>query len=185
MRVGVDIDGVVCNSYPLWLQELNRYYQKNITAITDYEMHLLFDVPWDDMNDFFVKNAETLLGQPEPVKGAKEGIESLIREGHEIIYVTARTPEEKDMTLKWFRKHGIPFEHVLFTGFKSKVDWVKQWDMKVFIEDYMKNAKAIAAAGVPVFLLDANYNREETAQGVTRCHSWEEILAGIRTLMAP
>lgn len=182
MRIGVDIDGVICDSYPLWLQELNRHYQKNITAITDYEMHLLFDVPWDDMNDFFVKNVKTLLGLPQPVKGAKEGIESLIREGYEIIYITARTPAEKEVTLSWFRKHEIPFEHVLFTGFKSKVDLVKQWDMKVFVEDYMKNARAIALAGVPVLLLDASYNREEAVAGVTRCRNWEEILAGIRGL---
>lgn len=182
MRIGVDIDGVIADSYPAWLQELNRHYGKNITVLEDYEMHLVFDVPWDDMNDFFVKNTEKLLSIPKPMAGAKEGIETLIREGFEIVYVTARTPEEKTVTLRWLRKYGIPHEHVLFTGFKSKVDLIKQWGMAAFIEDYMLNAKKIAESGVPVFLLNASYNQGELPNGVTRCRNWDEILAGIRGL---
>ena len=183
MRIGVDIDGVVCDSYPAWLQELNLHYGKNITVVTDYEMHLVFDVPRDDMNNFFVVNVERLLMMPKPVSGAKEGIEALLREGHEVIYVTARTPEEKDITVRWLTMHEIPHEHerVLFSGFKSKVDLVKQWGIEVFIEDYQVNAKAIAESGVPVLLLNASYNQDKPLQtGITRCQSWNEILEGMQ-----
>lgn len=176
MRIGIDIDGVVADSYPAWLQELNRHYRKNITVLEDYEMHLVFDVPWDDMNDFFVENAEHLMGIPKPVPGAKEGIETLLAAGHEVLYVTARRPEEEDMTQRWLRKYRIPFEQILFSGFKSKVDLVKQWQINVFVEDYLVNARAIAAAGVPVFLLDATYNRGPLPPGVMRCYNWPEIV---------
>ena len=182
MRIGVDIDGVVSDSYPVWLQELNQHYGKNIAVITDYDMHLVFDVPSDDMNNFFVGNVERLLMTPNPVSGAKEGIETLLSEGHELIYITARTPEQKDITVRWFDKHKIPHEHerVLFSGFKSKVDLVKQWSIEVFIEDYEVNAKAIAECGVPVLLLNASYNQDkQLPTGVTRCQSWNEILEGM------
>lgn len=187
MRIGVDIDGVVSDSYPVWLQELNLHYGKNITVIDDYEMHLVFDVPRDDMNSFFVSNVERLLMTPNPVPGAKEGIETLLREGHEIIYVTARTPEEKEITVQWLTKHEIPHEHerVLFSGFKSKVDLVKQWEIEVFIEDYQVNAKAIAECGVPVLLLNASYNQgKQLLTGITRCQSWNEIIEGMRAVQA-
>ena len=183
MRIGVDIDGVISDSYPVWLQELNLHYGKNLTVVTDYEMHLVFDVPRDDMNNFFVVNVERLLMMPKPVPGAKEGIETLLREGHEVIYVTARTPQEKDITLRWFTLNEIPHEHerVLFSGFKSKVDLVKQWGIEVFIEDYQVNAKAIAESGVPVLLLNASYNLDKQLQtGITRCQSWNEILEGMQ-----
>lgn len=185
MRIGVDIDGVVSDSYPVWLQELNQHYGKNITVLTDYDMHLVFDVPSDDMNNFFVGNVERLLMTPDPVAGAKEGIETLLRAGHELIYVTARTPEQKDITVRWLDKHRIPHEHerVLFSGFNSKVNLVKQWKIEVFIEDYQVNAKAIAESGVPVLLLNTSYNQEKLLpSGIIRCQSWKEILEGMRAI---
>lgn len=182
MRIGVDIDGVISDSYPAWLQELNRHYGKNVTVLEDYEMHLVFDVPWDDMNDFFVRHVERLFTIPKPISGAKEGIETLLQEGHEVIYVTARTPEEEDITLRWLSQYEIPYEHVIFTGFKSKVDLVQQREIEVFIEDYHVNAKAIAASGVPVLLLNTSYNQVELPSGVTRCQDWNQILEEIRQL---
>jgi len=184
VRIGVDIDGVVSDSYPFWLDELNRHFGKNITVIDDYDMHLVFNVPREDMNNFFVGNVERLMTMPKPVPGAKEGIEALLQEGHEVIYVTARTVEEKDVTVRWLTMSEIPHEHVLFTGFKSKVDVVKEWGIEVFIEDYHVNAKLIAESGVPVLLLDTSYNQKELTTGITRCHSWDEILAGIRGIQS-
>lgn len=182
MRIGVDIDGVISDSYTAWLQELNQYYGKNITVLEDYEMHLVFDVPWDDMNNFFVQNVEKLFTMPHPMKGAKEGIETLLAEGNEIIYVTARTQDEEDVTFRWMTKHGIPHEHILFSGLKSKVDLVKQWQIEVFIEDYMKNAKAIAELGLPVLLLNASYNQGELPTGVIRCADWSGLVENLQVL---
>lgn len=179
MRIGVDIDGVISDSYPAWLQQLNRHFGKNITVIEDYEMHLVFDVPHEDMSDFFVHNMEQVFMQPKPVAGARAGIEELIAAGHEIIYVTARTPEEEEITLRWLTKHEIPHEQVLFTGLKSKLSLVESWGMDVFIEDYMVNASEIASIGVPVFLLNTSYNQGKLPAGVVRCDDWADILEGI------
>ncbi|MHB1654259.1 MAG: 5' nucleotidase, NT5C type [Desulfitobacteriaceae bacterium] len=183
MRIGVDIDGVIADSYPAWLKELNRHYGKNISVLEDYDMHLVFDVAWDDMNDFFVENVDHLLGIPQPVVGAKEGIETLIQEGHDIFYITARRPEEEAITLDWLRRYNIPYETVLFSGFKSKVDLVQQWNMQAFIEDHLANAKDISGLGIPVFLLATSYNQGELSPQVTRCQNWSEILQGLRHLV--
>lgn len=182
MRIGIDIDGVVSDSYPAWLEELNQHFGKNISVLNDYEMHLVFDVPWEDMDNFFASNVERLFMMTKPICGARESIQTLLREGHEVIFVTARTLEEKDVTLRWLSLHGIPYEHVLFSGLKSKVDLIKQWEIEVFIEDYQVNAKMIAESGVPVFLLNASYNQVELSHGIKRCQNWDEILAGIKHL---
>lgn len=182
MRIGVDIDGVVSDSYPAWLGELNQHFGKNITILKDYEMHLVFDVPEDTMNHFFVQNIERLFEIPHPMKGAKMGIESLLQDGHEVIYVTARSPEEEEYTVRWMKEHGIAHEKILFTGHKSKVDFVKKWKLELFVEDYMVNAKAIAELGIPTLLLDASYNQGNLPQGVIRCKSWQEILKEIQEI---
>jgi len=184
VRIGVDIDGVVSDSYPFWMKELNQHFGKNITVLDDYEMHLVFDVSRDAMNDYFVSNAERLLMAPKPISGAKEGLETLLREGHEVIYITARTPEEREVTVRWLTLCEIPheYERVLFAGFSSKLELVKHWGIEAFIEDYQVNAKLIANSGVPVFLLNASYNQEELPTGITRCHSWGEIIKGIQAV---
>lgn len=176
MRIGVDIDGVTSDSYTVWLGELNRYYGKNIEVLEDYHLELVYDVPWDDMNDFFVENVERLFMLPSPMKGAKQGIETLLAKGHELIYVTARSPEEKDVTLRWMDKYEIPYENIIFAGMKSKVDLVKEWQLKLFIEDYTGNAEAIAKSGIQVLLLDSTYNQGELPAGVTRCRNWMQIV---------
>lgn len=182
MRIGVDIDGVVSDSYPAWLGELNQHFGKNITVLKDYEMHLVFDVPEDAMNHFFVQNIERLFEIPHPMKGAKKGIESLLQDGHEVVYVTARAPEEEEFTVRWMKKYGIPHEKILFTGHKSKVDFVKEWKLELFIEDYMVNAKAISELEIPTLLLDASYNQGKVPQGVIRCSHWQEILTKIHEI---
>lgn len=182
MRIGVDIDGVISDSYPAWLGELNLHFGKNITVLEDYEMHLVFDVPSDDMNNFFVQNVERLFDIPHPVKGAKKGIETLLQDGHEVVYVTARSQEEEEFTSRWMKKHGIPYEQILFSGHKSKVDFVKEWKLELFIEDYLVNAKAISKLGIPVLLLDTSYNQGELPQEVIRCQNWQEILTEIQRI---
>jgi len=182
LRIGIDIDGVVSDSYTAWLGELNRHFGKNVTVLKDYEMHMAFDVPSEEMSRFFVENVDRLFTIPQPMAGAREGICALLERGHEIVYITARRECERRLTLQWMERHGIPYEHALFTGFGSKVELAREWRLEVFIEDYLKNAKAIAALGIPVLLLDADYNRGETPPGVIRCADWKDIVTTIDSL---
>jgi uncharacterized HAD superfamily protein len=176
LRIGVDIDGVVSDSYTAWLGEMNRYFSKNISVLEDYEVHLVYDVSWDEMNNFFKQNMEHLFMLPQPMKGAKDAIESLIAQGHEIIYVTARAADEEEVTLRWMDKHEIPYKHLVFSDMKSKVDLARQWKLEVFIEDYTKNAVELAESGISVLLLDASYNQGELPSGIRRCRDWTEII---------
>lgn len=182
MRIGVDIDGVVSDSYTAWLGEMNRYFSKNISVLEDYEVHLVYDVSWDEMNNFFKQNMEHLFMLPQPMKGAKDAIESLIAQGHEIIYVTARAADEEEVTLRWMDKYKIPYKHLVFSDMKSKVDLARQWKLEVFIEDYTKNAVELAESGISVLLLDASYNQGELSSGIRRCRDWTEIIKAIENL---
>lgn len=182
MRIGVDIDGVTADSYTVWLGELNRYFSKNISVIDNYDIHQVYDVSWDEMNRFFKENMEHLFMMPQPVKGAKQGIESLIAQGHEIVYVTARAADEEEVTLRWMDRYKIPYKNVVFSDLQSKVELVKKWQLELFIEDYTKNALAIAQAGIPVLLLNTTYNQGELVRGVIRCRNWTEIVRTVTSL---
>jgi uncharacterized HAD superfamily protein len=183
LKIGLDIDGVVADSFPIFLEELNKHYGKNVTEINNYDMTKLYDVAWEDLDAFFEQNIEYLFFEPRPMEGALENINAWLKAGHEIIYVTARRPgAEERVTLRWFERHGITSDSIIFTGGVSKTFAVKDFGLDVFVEDFMSNALEIAAIGVPVLLLDAPYNQGKLPEGVTRCCNWEEIKSEIEQL---
>lgn len=183
LKIGLDIDGVVADSFPVFVEELNKHYGKTVTKLDNYDMTKVYNVPWDDISKFFDDNMEYLFNAPKPMKGAVEGIKSLLAQGHEIIYVTARNcGAEERVTLKWMKKNKIPYNKILFVGAASKTFAVREQRIDVFVEDFMGNALEIAAIGVPVLLLDAPYNQGKLPNGVIRCKDWSDILDNIRSL---
>jgi len=180
LKIGLDIDGVVADSFAVFRRELNKHYGKEITKFDDYDMSKLYNVAWEDMSAFFEQNMEYLFSTPAPMDGAVETIHAWLGEGHEIFYITARKcGAEERVTLKWFDRNNIPRDKAIFVGEASKTFAIKQFAIDIFVEDYMGNALEIAAAGVPVLLLDAPYNQGKTPKGVTRCYNWKEIKAQI------
>lgn len=176
----MDIDGVVADSFPVFLKEINEYYGKNITIIDHYDMAKVFNVPWEEMRFFFEENMEHLYKSPKPVSGAVSGIYSLLEKGHEIIYVTARTcGAQEEATCRWFDAHKIPKEKIVFAGGTSKTQAVKDFSIDIFVEDFIDNALDIASLGIPVLLLDSPYNQAVLPPNIIRCYSWKEIMDNI------
>mgnify|MGYP000846290586 FL=1 len=182
--IGLDIDGVVADSFPVFLEELNRHYGKDITKIDNYDMTKVFDVDGDDLESFFNENVEYLFSAPKPMPGALETIDSWLRAKHEIIFVTARGGDrEEKITLDWFEKYNLPQDKIIFTGGLSKTFPVKKYGINVFVDDFMTNALEIAAIGVPVLLMNAPYNQGKLPHGVKRCFNWEEIRCCVQDIL--
>ncbi|HHV65612.1 MAG TPA: hypothetical protein GXX46_11195 [Peptococcaceae bacterium] len=183
LKIGLDIDGVVANSFPVFLRELNKHYGKNLAQIDNYKMTELFEVSQEDLSAFFDANVEYLYFAPEPMAGALATIESWFQAGHEIIFITARKLGiQEQVTRKWFKKYGLPDEKIIFAGGASKTFAVREYCLDVFVEDFTTNAFEIAAIGVPVLLLDAPYNQGKLPTGVTRCYNWEDIKCEVAKL---
>lgn len=176
LTIGLDIDGVVADSFPVFLEAINEHFGKDITKIDNYDMTEVFDVSDKDLDRFFDRHVEYLYSSPKPMDGAQEAITTWLQAGHEIVFVTARKcGREENVTLKWFEQHGIPVDKAVFTGGLSKAYAVQDYGINVFVDDFMTNALEIATIGVPVLLMDAPYNQGKLPKGVTRCYNWDEI----------
>jgi len=178
IKIGLDIDGVVADSFPVFRRELNRHYGKDIARIDSHDMARVYDVEWEEINAFFDENVEYLFSEPKPMEGALETIKSWLTAKHEIVYITARRKGfEEKVTLEWLDRNNIPYnkEKTFFSGGASKASAVREFKLDIFIDDFMFNALEVAELNVPVLLLDAPYNQGKLPQGVTRCYNWEEI----------
>ena len=180
LKIGLDIDGVVADSFPVFIRELNRHYGKDIKELNNYDMTEIYGVAWDEMSQFFHDNMDYLFSAPKPMPGAVDSINYLLEAGHEIIYVTARASgAEEKITCKWFEDNKIYRKKAYFTGGMSKTFAVKENAVDIFVDDFLTNALEIASLGVPVLLMDSPYNQGKLPQGVIRCYCWEDILCHI------
>lgn len=57
------------------------------------------------------KNPRELL-KAKPIKGAREAVKKLYRQGHKIVFYSSRDHGSKAMTKRWLRIHGFPFHHI-------------------------------------------------------------------------
>lgn len=176
LKIGLDIDGVLADSFPVFRTELNKYYGKNVLKIDDYDIAKVYDVDWEDLEIFFNEKVEYLFSAPKIMDGALETINQWLASGHEIIIVTARRKGlEEKITLEWLQKNSVPHDKIVFAGGASKTIAVREYQIDVFVDDFMSNALEIAALDVPVLLLDAPYNQGKLPGGVVRCYDWEDI----------
>lgn len=56
-----------------------------------------------------------------PLKGAREAVVNLYKEGHTIVFHTSRNYASKRITREWLIKHGFPFHHIVMDKFVAHV----------------------------------------------------------------
>ena len=177
MRIGVDIDGVLADSLPLWVTELNKFFNKNkrVEDIHLYEIHKTYEITPDDLELFLDRKGRFLMSEPAPVPGSSYYLGRL-KQFYEICIITARDKKYYQETLDWLNKNSLPYDDLLLLGSHEKKEYCLEKDLKVLVEDTLEIGIKVSAAGIPVLLMDAPYNRCGTLpELVYRKHSWEEV----------
>lgn len=176
MKIGVDIDGVLANSLPLWVTELNKFFNKNkqLEEIRLCEIHKTYGVTFNELKLFLERKGRFLMSEPAPVTGSSYYLGKL-KKHHEICIITARDKRYYQETHNWLKKNNLPYDELLMLGNHEKKEFCLERDVKALIEDTLEIGIKVSAAGIPVLLMDAPYNRGALPELVYRKHSWEEI----------
>lgn len=176
MRVGVDIDGVLADSPPLWIEEANIFFNKNVQLenILLLDFSALYGATEEEVSNFMKTKGRELMLRPPLVEGAGLYLQK-IKQDHDIYIVTARDPCYEKETRWWLKKNGLLFDDLLLLGSHAKQETCLECKLDVMIEDTLEVSLEISSAGVPVILLDAPYNRSPLPKLIVRMHSWAEI----------
>ena len=171
MRIGVDLDEVMVDftgrfvslyeswfGFPLageiveWDDVLTLSHFKNHSELFDW-----FDRAggWDDMT---------------PVPGAGGGIDSLIADGHSVVFITARQLAGAQEAMDWFEESpwGWPTQMVTNTHNKASVP------CSVYIDDSPHVLKDLKAAGKQTIIFDRPWNK--TSRSGKRAKDWNQVL---------
>jgi len=176
MRVGVDIDGVLADSLPLWVKELNIYFRQNKSL---QEMQLQdvcssYEITREDFQGFLLDRSRFLMTSPAPLEGASYYLNQL-KKAHDIFIVSARDEKFGVETRDWLHKYSLPYDEILLLGSHDKREACLTNDLNVLVEDTLKISVEVSEAGVPVLLMDAPYNQGILPGLVYRTHSWQDI----------
>jgi len=185
MRIGIDIDDVVCEFVKLYLEFHNNKFETNFT-FKDISKHLFWEnlgLTRDEIQPHFqdFRHNHLLLENFPIVDGCKEAIFNL-SESAEIIFITSRPENIMPETRRFLEKNfsGINFKLIrsgeVYGNGKTKADICKEIGIDVLIEDSLPFCLNCSKIGIKSLLFDKPWNQEEKLPGsVIRVKNWEEI----------
>jgi uncharacterized HAD superfamily protein len=171
MKIGIDIDNVIANTFAELIPYFNRFMGKEFTPPEVIEtmrrekgkMLLYYLSAWRN-------RAMITLSL---IDGAAETIRHWHPQ-HQIKLITSRLPLFNRQTKEWLKKHQIPYHELHHAAERTK--YTKAKGCAVFIEDNPAECEVLADHCERVFLFNHPWNSHSTAKkNIIRVKDWAEI----------
>lgn len=176
-KILLDIDGVIADFFRGFASHLNDKQNAGIDLSKEPPVYSLHnwghDIPRDVVDAEIIHWMESGGYEHMPMyEGAKEFVYKLM-DKYDVHIVTARVgdfrmnlPEAiqaiiRRDTERWFQNHGIPADKLFFEH--KKVDFCKENNIPVLIEDKLSTVVEAAESGMPAILIDRGWNQEGDA----------------------
>lgn len=175
LNICIDIDGTITDPYH-FIPYLNELYNKNITneECNTIDWQELYGIDMETMLKEFHEKYMHSYDEAVVIEEARDVIK-LLKENHNLNFVTARSAHLKDITRNWLDKNDLNEIEVYLLGSDYKIEKAKELECHIFIEDNPSNALQLANEGMHVLLIDTNYNKEINHEKIKRVTTWAEI----------
>lgn len=184
MRIGIDMDDTITDSYSVIIPKMEEYYglSKNKLYEKRYDYEILDNLP--NYKEFLNQNKFDMLLSNVPIRyRAKEVINSLYDQGCEIYIVTARNyVEYKDpylATKKCLEKNGIKYTKIL-VDCKDKGKICREYDIDFFIDDAIKNCIDVNNTNIKSIQIKTIFRPTDCK--ISLINNWEDIYSCIKCL---
>lgn len=180
MKIGIDIDNVLCTTSEAVVEYINERIpvKLSIDDIKEYwmEKSLPEQYRWIVSLAF---HDSAMWKKVKMIQGAAQGIKFLYQKGYEIYFVTSTTPDNLKKKIK-FLKRNLPFlegnyinDHIITIKQKTLLN------LDIMIDDYLDNL--IGERNYYSICLDYPWNRKIIANtpNFIRVKNWEEIIQTI------
>jgi len=179
--IAFDCDNVLCDLIPGLSDACSRF--TGISLEPDewihYDHFINVGMTLSDLLRAIIDHK--ILERAPPYAGVVDAILLAREQGFAVALITARGyhPHGDPITLSWLKEFGMEFDHVILVDInETKAEALKSLDNVVaYIDDYLPHLHdlEIANAGVPLFLMDQPWNREDSKfQRVFSVHEYVE-----------
>lgn len=183
MKIGIDIDGVILD-YERVLKtygDLYDFIELKKDGIVNRNEHYLRDrYNWTEeermnfANKYFLKLSE----QANFMPGAKDVINMLQKDGHELIVISARggmVTEMQDDAMKKFERENIIFSKYYFKQ-NDKLEVAQREKIDYMIDDSYNVCKKLSENKIKtIYFRDTEMKKLEPSQYVREVNNWGEI----------
>lgn len=182
MRIGFDLDDVLCNILDPWLTCLAYHFKINNMPGYDQIKYYYFEECFNELNIPMTRE-ETLLpldfvmnqiNLVQPYQNTKKILESFSILSKDIMIVTSRDVKYRELTRIWVNKWLGNYQ-IFHVPAQYKSSFCEVHKIDVFLEDKLDTAVSIAKAGIKSFLLDRPWNQSDLIDGVIRIYSLKEF----------
>lgn len=188
MRIGIDIDDTIANTFEKVIESAVTYTRENIDpnyqlkevgkSVTNLPYKEMFG--WNDQQDSdFWKKYD--FGKDISEITIKENAADVIArwyENHEIYLITARSKklgeDIETLTRKWLEKHKIKYHH-LFMEAEEKIDLCLANKIELFIDDTYHHCKKMQENKIKAFMMRSQMNQNIKDESIPVFQNWKEI----------
>lgn len=179
MRIGIDIDDTITDTWSYMVPIYSRIFNiptEELSHSQPYynsvkKLNLTIDDYFKIMQPYYRENTLNI-----PIKkDAQEVINILKKEGHKIIFITARGKmyhEPKLITKTYLEKNNIKYDKLIINA-NDKATICKKENIDLFIDDSYKHCQSVSSIGIKVLMFGTNYNKN--IKEFTRITSWYEV----------
>lgn len=180
MRIGIDVDDTLANTKELIIEYAIEYDKKHfrnegIIHPEIYDLSGMFNWTKEEKKQFINDCMEEIASKVTIKDNAKEVLQKLKKEGHEIYIITYRTLKRyKDpykTTEEWLIKNNIPYDKLIAnSGPKGIV--CKKNAIQLLIDDNLTHCYDVLNYNIKSFVFDSEYNKESD---LPRVYTWNDI----------
>lgn len=192
MKIGIDIDGVILDTEKQFRNGAELYditELKRNSLINNKALHIQqrFDWTEEEKTEFITKKLLELTKKSNVIPGAKEVIDLLKKDGHELIVISARggdkpvIPGMIEAAEEIMNKAEIKFDKY-YWKIKNKIEICQKENIDIMIEDSLHNCQQLAEANIKtIYLRDSNME-ESNHENIKEVYIWSEIYRHIKSI---
>ncbi|GGD57809.1 5' nucleotidase, NT5C type [Paenibacillus nasutitermitis] len=182
MRFGFDIDDTLINLREHAFHVYNRKLNKQIGLeqfqdLNKIPIHDLFGMTMEEGKLMWNTHREEIYYSAcPPFPNAIEVLHELVRRGHEVYYITARTSEHCERTSSWLVQAGFPVkEGHFFCGMSDtqKVHIIQELELDYYFDDKPAVLETLTELSINIYAKDSSYNRHID---IPRIGCWNELI---------
>lgn len=129
----------------------------------------------EELKYFLKEIQENITNNASPRENAKEVIDKLKNDGHQIYIITARDSEFHDdpymYSKNWLDKNLIYYDKLIVNA-RNKKDVCKKVEIDLFIDDQPNNCLQILNAGIKAIMITDN---DDNFDGIINLKNWNDI----------
>ena len=180
MRIGIDIDDTITNTYKKIVRAVSDSYNLDYNDLynehLDYYYMMKHDERFPDYAQKISVKLEHIVSTAPLKQNSCEIINKLSKEGNEIIFITARNHGEYsdpyNISKNYLDSHNIHNDKVIIESFDKGKTCIEE-KIDLFIDDSVRNCLRVYECGIDTLLFDNVFNKQD--KSLNRVSSWNEI----------